>query len=155
METGHIKEILQPAKLISRLSFHMVIETWKKRMAEGGDGLAAFYGDLLRRVSEVPELLAPIEDLTLLDKHQHLVDMMIASLIPLTLSEEKDYYAIAVPFSYKTIFASKRFRKLFVHADDDHIQVEDETAKSLSEEKVCTAYQLILNKYYNKKIIFF
>ena len=152
MQTGQIKEYMQPSKLNSRLSFHLVVETWKKKMAEGGDGLMAFYGDLLNRVSEVPELLAPIEDLSLLDQHKQLVEIMIASLIPLTLSEEKDLYAIAVPFSYQTIFASKPFKKLFLKTDDDRIKVQDETAKSLSEEKVCTAYQLILNKYYNKTI---
>src|SRR5688500_16331682 len=134
MQTGQIKEIMQPSKLNSRLSFHLVVETWKKKMAEGGDGLMAFYGDLLNRVSAVPGLLAPIEDLSLLDQHKQLVEIMMASLIPLTLSEEKDFYAIAVPFSYQTIFASKPFKKLFLKTDDDRIKVQDETAKSLSEE---------------------
>jgi hypothetical protein len=152
MQTGQIKEIMQPTKLNSRLSFHMLIETWRRKMAEGSEGLTEFYSDLLTRVSEVPELLQPIEDLEILNKHKKLVDLMIASVIPLTVSEDEDYYAIAVPFSYNTIFASKRFRKLFLKTEADRIQVEDDTAKNLSEEKVCSAYQLILNKFYNKKL---
>jgi hypothetical protein len=152
MQTGQINDIMQPTKLNSRLSFHMLIETWKRKMADGSEGLAAFYGDLLNRVSEVPELLQPIEDLEILNTHKKLVDLIIASVIPLTVSEEEDYYAIAVPFSYTTIFASKRFCKLFLKTQDDRIQVEEETAKSLSEEKLCSAYQLILNKFYNKKV---
>src|SRR5688572_3497547 len=138
MQTGQIKDVMQPTKLNSRLSFHMLIETWKRKMAEGSEGLAAFYSDLLNRVSEVPELLQPIEELEVLDRHRKLVDLLIASVIPLTVSEEEDYYAIAVPFSYNTIFASKRFRELFLKTERDRINVEDETAKSLSEEKVCS-----------------
>ena len=153
MQTGLTKETRQLPKLNSRLSFRPVIENWKKKIAEGGDGLAEFYGDLLARVQAVPELMGPIDDLSLLNKHKKLVDIMIASILPLTLSDEKDYYAIAVPFSYKTIFSSKLFRNLFLGNENDIIKVKEDTAKSLSQEKVCSAYQLIFSKYYNKKLV--
>jgi hypothetical protein len=153
MQTGQNKDITQFPKLNSTLSFQPVLETWKKKITEGGDGLAEFYGNLLTKVEAIPELQTPIEDLSILDKHKNLVDMIIASIIPLTLSEEEDYYAIAVPFSYKTIFASRLFSKQFLNNGDNRIQVEEDTAKSLSQEKISSAYQLILNKFYNKRLI--
>jgi len=91
MQTGGIRESQLP-KVDSRLSFQPVLNTWRNKIAEGGDGIAAFYGSLLASVEAVPALTMPIEDLSLLEEHKKLVDMIIASITPLTLSEEQDYY---------------------------------------------------------------
>ena len=140
-------------KIKSKLSFRLILDSWEKRIAEGHDGLADFYRELKARIADNPELLESIEDLATLDKHRKLVNMILASIFPLTLSEEEDYFAVAVPFSYKTIYSSSIFRKSFLNGEDNEIKVEEETAKALNLEKICSAYQLILNRFYNKKLL--
>ncbi|HYF32671.1 MAG TPA: hypothetical protein VD993_16210 [Chitinophagaceae bacterium] len=138
-------------KFNSRFSFKPLIRVWESIINEGRTGASHFYSDLLERVKAHPELLEPIEDETILEKHADLIEQMMSTVFPVTLSTTQDLYAVSLPFQYKVIYASTIFRQIFL--EDTFIRIPNrEIAKKLDAEKLFGAYQLILNRLYNTKI---
>lgn len=133
----------------SRLSFKPLIENWKNKVLENKEGQREFYGEMLSKVSQYPELLEPINDLSILTKHQPLIGIMMATIFPVSVSDRKDFYAVSIPFTYTTIYSSSLFKAVFLNDQGDMIIVPDaETEKKISEEKLIMSYQMVLNKYY-------
>lgn len=135
----------------SYLSFRPLIDSLKKMIAEGNPGTQKLYGDLITRVEQHPELLEPINDLSILEPHKELGEMLLATIFPPAGSDNENLYAVSVPYKFKAIYASKLFKMLFMSKDghDLHdIQVpNDEIGKNLSNEKLMSAYMMILQKY--------
>src|SRR5436190_20853301 len=125
----------------SKLSFQPLIDGWNEKIKQGEEGVSSFYKELLEKVSKHSELLNPIDDLAVLKKHQALVNIMMSTVFPITLSDKEDLFAVAIPFSYHVIYSSKLFRKLFIRKDSDRINIEDETTENISKEKLHWAYQ--------------
>ena len=133
---------------LSRLSFQPLLNTWKKKIEEGEEGTSSFYKELLEKISAYPELLQPVQDLSILKKHQPLLNIMMSTVFPVIFSDKNDLYAVAVPFTYQVIYSSQLFQESFIRKNSNQINVGDETSKEISKEKLYTAYQLILNKFY-------
>lgn len=66
----------------SVLSFQPLLREWEKIIREGREGTRQLYQDLLNKVKQHPELLEPIHDLSVLDKHKALVDQIMATVFP-------------------------------------------------------------------------
>ncbi|MCG7856318.1 GAF domain-containing protein [Flavihumibacter sediminis] len=139
--------------LNSKLSFAPLIEAWKRSAAEGSTGKKKLYQNLLERVLKHPELLLPIDSPELLTEHAEWVDILISTIFPISYSEDKDLYAVAIPFSYKIIFASALFRKQFMDEKGEILSMPDiPYQQPLSEDKCSVAYKLILSKFYGQEI---
>ncbi|MBC6491118.1 hypothetical protein ACFSQD_14850 [Flavihumibacter stibioxidans] len=137
----------------SRLSFGPLVEAWKKNAAEGRPGTRKLYRNLLDRIRLHPELLDPIDDLSMLDQHQEWVEMLMTTLFPVSFSDQDDLYAVAVPFSQDIIYSSTRFSREFLDEKGllKHLPVKL-AEQHLNDEKCSTAYKLILSKFYGQKI---
>lgn len=137
----------------SKLSFAPLIRAWEKIASEGRPGMKIVYQQLLDKVRQFPELLVPIEDDSILEKHQLLIEEMMTTIFPATISDENDLFAVSVPFQYKTIYASKIFRDSFMATGGTIIQMPDvQTEQSLNDEKALSAYQMVLARLYNIKV---
>ena len=132
----------------SKLSFQPLIDSWKKKIKESEEGSSSLYEELLDRVSKHKELLEPITDLSILQKHQPLINIMMSTVFPVTLSDKEDLFAVAVPFTYHIVYSSGFFRKIFINKGSAQINIEDEISKNIIKEKIQWAYQVILNKFY-------
>ena len=136
----------------SRFSFRPLIKAWEDAIREGREGTSKLYSQLLEQVKQHPELLEPINDDRILQKHTVLIEQMMATVFPVTLSDREDLFAVTKPFHYNVLYASRLFRSMFL-GDDDVIRMpSEETAQKISNEKVVGAYQLILNRLYDMKI---
>ncbi|MBC7830048.1 MAG: hypothetical protein H7122_20045 [Chitinophagaceae bacterium] len=136
----------------SRFSFRPLIKAWEETIREGREGTSILYSQLLEKVKQHPELLEPIQDDTILENHRVLIEQMMATVFPVTLSDKEDLFAVTKPFQYKVLYSSRLFRTMFL-GDDDFIKMpSEETAQKISSEKLIGAYQLILTKLYNMKI---
>src|SRR5687768_4423416 len=137
----------------SVFSFRPLINTWKELAEHGREGSRQLYKDLLEKVSEVPELLLPAVSESVLEANRNLVEQMMATIFPVTLSDKDDLYGTLVPFKMKVIYGSERFRKLFLGSEDSRIIMPDiHNPNSLEKEKLIGAYQLILSRLYNVPI---
>lgn len=136
----------------SRFSFRPLIRAWEEAVQEGREGTGLLYAQLLAQVKQHPELLVPIDDDSVLEKHRVLIEQMMATIFPVTLSDKEDLFAVSKPFQYKVLYASRLFRSMFLD-DDNYIKMpSEETAQKISTEKLAGAYQLILTRLYNMKI---
>jgi hypothetical protein len=134
----------------SKLSFRPLIRVWETIIREGREGSKGIYRELLDKVKQHPELLENITDESILKKHQDLIEQMMTTIFPVTLSDDNDLYGVSIPFQYKMIYSSKLFRSLFLGETGDQICVpENKTGQRLSDEKLAGAYQMILARLYN------
>ncbi|HTE24474.1 hypothetical protein [Flavitalea sp.] len=137
----------------SVFSFRPLINTWTELAQNGREGSRQLYSELLEKVSRVPELLLPITDESVIEKNRNLIEQMMATIFPVTLSDKEDVYGTLIPFKLKVIYGSERFRKLFLGSADNRIIMPDiHNPNSLEKEKLIGAYQLILSRLYNVPI---
>jgi hypothetical protein len=132
----------------SRLSFQPLLASLRKAIEEGKPGTQKLYGNLIERFESIPDLMQPIEDKKLLEKHNELIEMLLASVFPPTNSEADNLYAVALPFTFNTIYTSRLFQHTFLKPGTNEINVpEGGLAHKLFSEKLLHAYYMILNKY--------
>ncbi|RYY14089.1 MAG: hypothetical protein EOO04_30805 [Chitinophagaceae bacterium] len=140
-------------KFNSVFSFRPLINTWKELAQNGREGSRQLYRELLDKVSQVPELMLPIVDENVIENNRNLIEQMMATIFPVTLSDKEDIYGTLIPFKMKVIYGSERFRKLFLGSADNRIIMPDiHNPNSLEKEKLIGAYQLILSRLYNVPI---
>src|SRR6476620_11403231 len=131
------------------LSFKPLIRTWEKIVQEGPEGVREMYANLLDQIRKFPELTEPISDPSILEKHSALLGQIMSTIFPVTLSDKDDLYAVMIPFSFRPIYSSERFKIIF-HQDAKNIvdipnpEVEDQIISKMK----AAMYQLILTKVY-------
>ena len=112
----------QELQFKSRFSFRPLIRAWEKVIKEGNEGAGQLYAGLLEKVRMHPELLEPFTDEAILEKHATLINQMMATVFPITLSDKEDLYAVSLPFQYRVIYASSRFRQLFIDEEGNEVK---------------------------------
>ena len=66
----------------SVLSLEPLIQFWKKLLAEGSSAKASFAKTIQEELEKAPELSGPIEDLSVLDRHRELLDLLLSVVFP-------------------------------------------------------------------------
>jgi hypothetical protein len=66
----------------TRLSLGPLLDFWERLLAEGKCGMSSLESDIRKKLGEAPELREPIEDLTILEKHQETVDLLMSAVFP-------------------------------------------------------------------------
>ncbi len=137
----------------TRLSFVPLVNAWKKLAENGRPGARKLYQALLEKISGHPELLQPIGDLELLKTHQEWVEMLMTTLFPVTNSDEKDLFAVTVPFNFTFVYTSRLFQRYFL-TNEKVLKLipEQAAALKLQDDKCNIAYQLILARCYGMEI---
>lgn len=82
----------------SVLSFEPLLDFWRE--VEGGDASQTrkdLARSILRRVEDIPVLRGDIEDLSVLDGHRELLELMLTGVLPLALGD-RELAAAVVPF---------------------------------------------------------
>ena len=80
---------------------------------------------IVNQVEKFPELINGFSDLSLLKKHEGIIDILLEALFPeiLTLNEIK---AATIPFSFTSFKFSQRFENILQNAGDDYeLQIRD------------------------------
>ncbi|TMI65022.1 MAG: hypothetical protein E6H07_03630 [Bacteroidetes bacterium] len=135
-------------KINSRLSFKPMIEMLKKNIADGNPGLKKLYSHLVDEIEQLPELLEPIDDVAILKPHTELIQQLLSTIFPPTNSGHENLHAVALPFTFHTVYYSRLFQLLFLKPGTEEINVpEDEIGNNLSKERIHFACHLVLKKY--------
>jgi hypothetical protein len=132
----------------SRLSFYPLLTALKKNIEEGKQGSKKLFEKLIESFESIPELLYPIDDLSLLESHNELIEMLLAAVFPPANSEADELFAVSYPFSYHTIYTSRVFQHAFLIPGTKEIDVPAGGLEyKLFYEKLWHAYYMILHKY--------
>jgi hypothetical protein len=116
-------------------------------MAPSIPARACLLDGVRERLAAAPELSLPIEDLSVLDKHQDLVQSLMSVVFPSAFWETEPHAAI-VPFRMQPVLVSQPFRRLLLNEDGSfrgRTNMDDET---FFRGRLTRAYLLILEKFY-------
>ena len=146
MQKGTIT--LDESQIRSQLSFRPLVTALKKNIAGGNPGVQKLYGRVVSEIESHPELMGNITDLSILSPNAELIEELLAAIFPPTASAHESLYAVALPFKFDTVYASKLFHHLFIKPGTNEINVpDDETGNNLNREKTEFACGMILKKY--------
>ncbi len=129
------------------LSLAPLIAAWRKPVPGDRQIAAGLQRQVLEEVRTAPELLAPILDLSVLDRHRELVDVLMAKVFP-PASWGEDYAVAMFPYEFRAFHATPAFARLFVDTDGGvrgRINLDTHTFAAGG---ILSAYGLILDKYY-------
>lgn len=135
----------------SNISFKPLIDVLARTLEHGtSSGSKKLYKGIIDYTVSYPELLKPITDLSLLEKHHEWMEMLLSIVFPPTASEHENLYSVTIPFTYQTIYTSRLFHLLFIKPGTAEIKVPDEvTGNDIEQDRLIGAYNLILKKYSN------
>ena len=132
----------------TRLSIRPLIDSLKNIIASGKPGAEKLYAGLLEELDKCPELLEPISDPSALEKNKELINALIATIFPPTKINSQSLYAVAVPFTFETVYSSRLFKQLFMVPGTNNINIPDnEIGRRLERDKLNGLYELILKKF--------
>ena len=131
------------------ISFHKVIQEYKKELAEVESKFSREYMEkMLDNVSEYEELSAGFADPKLLKKYEEPIKILLDDLFPNILTNN-EIKAAAVPFHNILFNASRRFRQILKNAGDDF----ELSFRSMDEDLIFTfACIQILKQYYGYEV---
>jgi len=133
----------------SRLSLQPLLNTLKKNIKEGKPGAQKLYGDLIEKIEAIPDLLQPFSDLALARPYEEIIEMLLATLFPPSLSEKESLYAVSIPFKFKTIYSSRLFQRMFLKPGSTEIAIPDYAiGRNMNIQKQQFAYRLIFKKFF-------
>ncbi|MBI4011737.1 MAG: GAF domain-containing protein [Candidatus Rokubacteria bacterium] len=129
------------------LSLAPLVAAWQEPGARAG-GVAVALGRVVQdAIRQAPELLRPIEDLAVVDRHRELVDVLMAKVFP-AASWEQDYAAALLPCQLRVFYATPAFARLFLtdgRALHGRTNLDEHT---MATGRLLKAYGLVLRKFY-------
>lgn len=129
------------------LSFKPLIDYCERSKASWGQMGTAYLKRLMGMLEEAPQFHGPIEDLSLVSRHEELVKGLISLVLPPT-SWESDLMGIFVPFNLKPVYVSNAFRRLLLD-EQDRIKGSALVGEEMFlKGRILRTYYLILEKYY-------
>ncbi|MEX2221312.1 MAG: GAF domain-containing protein [Candidatus Rokuibacteriota bacterium] len=127
----------------SRLSLASLIRYWDEQAKD-----ASLRGEMARslqaRVRQVPALLGPIEDITLLDEHAEVVDALMGAVFPPVFWDQA-YMGALIPFSLRTVYGTRAFESI-MGADGVVYGRLNLEIHALKDFRLLNAYALILER---------
>ncbi len=139
------REIKFPFK--TRLSLKPLLDFWEGLLAED-QGVMNCLGPVIRqKLENAPELREPIEDLTILENHQELINLLMSVVFPPAFLES-DCAAAVVPFQFIGFYATPAFKTLFMTEGKSFTPQFNIDPQKWQLGRVLKAYIHILNKFY-------
>jgi hypothetical protein len=142
-----MEKILEDFPFRCILSLKPLIDYLDKTSAAFGALGTCQVEDLREMLKQSPELLEPIEDLTILERHSDLVQRLM-SFVFAPASWDTEAYAAVVPFSIRPIFVSPHFQRLFINEDGSFLGRRNVDEESFNRGRAIRAYLFILEKFY-------
>jgi len=136
-----------PLPFRCELSLAPLISFWTQTSAYSEFGRGPLPGIVREKVKQTPELTGVIEDLSVIDKHKQLVDLMMTAMFPPAFWEQ-EYGAALFPFQLKAFYATSAFRRALIGEDGafrGHMNVDGARMAAV---KLLLAYDLILERTY-------
>jgi hypothetical protein len=129
------------------LSLAPLIRFWTQLSAYSELGRGPLPGIVREKMKQAPELSAVIDDVSVIAKHQQLVDLMMSAMFPPAFWEQ-EYGAALFPFQLRAFYATNLFRRTLMNDDGTlHGRVNVDEQR-LSAAKLLLAYELILERTY-------
>jgi hypothetical protein len=147
---GQSEMFKEEALIESNVSFGPYIRYIKERAENKSDARAAYYRHIVKKFEARPELLGPMAGADDVAAYKDYIDLVIATIFPVTADMDKDIYGIGVPHKFAIFYYSDQFKKLFASRGDQLAAVpEGVSLEKVKRNKLEWLYKVILEKVYN------
>ena len=129
------------------LSLGPLITFWTQLSAYSEFGRGPLPGIIREKARHAPELNGIIEDLSVIGKHQELVDLMMSAMFPPAFWEQ-EFGAALYPFQLRAFYATSAFRRTLLNDDgtlNGRLNMDED---KLGMAKRMLAFELILERKY-------
>jgi hypothetical protein len=142
-----ISDSKAPFPFRRELSLEALIAFWEAAESDRDPVRGAPARSIRDELARAPELLAPIEDLSVLERHRSLVDALMSAVFPRAFWDQ-EFTAALIPFELRSFYATPSFERLLT-ADNGHLRgrlnVDEQTLQSL---RLLHGYGQILARFY-------
>ena len=136
----------------SELSLATLFEFWQKKYGDDTSAKGVFMRTVREQVRQVPELMGPIADLSVVERHRNLIQVLMAGIFAPAFFEQ-EFSAVLVPFQLKSFYATPLFER-YLRAEDGTLRGRvNLDASMVSEMRTFFAYALILERVYGIKLV--
>jgi hypothetical protein len=135
------------------LSLAPLVTFWQQAAASDRSMRGVLARVVQGKLRGAPELLEPIEDLSVIDRHRELVDILMAVAFP-QASWEQAYTAALRPFHLQSFYATPSFERLLMAEDGSlrgWVNVDEQTVHHV---RILHAYVFVLQQVYGIDIDF-
>ena len=131
------------------LSLKPLIDYWQNAKDKGSKSEKIMAETILKKIAKAPELLEPIRDEKLIEKHRDLVDMMMTAIFPPATTEDEIGAAIT-PYDKFTPFATTKFKEVFGESWSKSKNKKEltEVEEDMIYRKTLHAYIMIFKEFY-------
>jgi len=129
------------------LSFAPYIEWLEKIVKENKAPDVTVFRHVLRAVKKIPELLLPVEDLSVLDKFRKEVDLLLSTIVPSSVQSEITT-GVIIPFQPISVYATDSFKELVGDIGQGVWDFRKMDAPHALRDMIAFAGLAILNKHY-------
>ena len=134
----------------TQLSFEPLIKFWRTKLGSEDRGEAVLAKEIMSMLEEAPELQKPIEDFSVLDGYDDLVELLLAGIFPSVLRDKQLGFAIP-PFLLKGFYFTPRLSELLLAREIRFgFGTNPILTKAVSIARACA---IILNKFYGQNIV--
>ncbi|MEO9965700.1 MAG: GAF domain-containing protein [Reichenbachiella sp.] len=135
----------------SKLSLTNLIGYWQVRTNDKNFFLASTAKEIMKRLEKAPELLEPIDDMTVLDRHKEVVNLLMTAIFS-PFTEEEEMVSAMAPFKKEDVHSTKAYRDLMAEAGSYEALLDPEEMAQIMLHKTMAAYFAIMQMYYGLTI---
>jgi hypothetical protein len=137
----------KPFPFRCELSLQPLITFWTQASAYHEFGRGPLPGIIREKVRHAVGLAGVIDDLSLIERHKELVDLMMTAMFPPALWEQ-EYAAALLPLQLRAFYATPAFRRSLMNDDGTlrgRVNLDDDRLRTV---RFLLAYELILQRTY-------
>lgn len=132
----------------AQISFKPFVNYLLEKRTSVSSSKERLYNYLIQRFEEEPGLLAPINDISLIDANADLMELLSTSLFPV-VGEQENNFALAAPYQFRVFYYSESFRHLFFDSKEEYLLLPDGLpTEELKAIQCASIYDHVLQKFY-------
>ena len=141
------------SEIRSHLSFYPYYKHLQARIQNSKEQFSDVYRHIVTKLEEYPELLKPLNNPEIIEKHEELFQLIAATIFPFSNDKDLQYFALGSPYKFEVFFYSDSFSGYFGPDSKGYITFPPERPfEQFQNEYVLMAYRLIFKKYFNFEI---
>jgi hypothetical protein len=141
----------QLSPLPSAVSFGPYLKYLEQQMQKAEGTKAGFYRFIIRKFRQHKALCQPVTDLSILQQHTDLLELVETTIFPLTHDDGNDLFALTPPLAFEMFYYSDAMYHLMADKKTGFIKPihENFPKESFVKRKKAFLYSLILEKFYD------
>lgn len=150
--TTQQKEYTQIARISGQISFRHFYNFLKKKAESADDIKAKFYRFILKKFAARPDLLEPFDDIERLNDAGELMQLVQSVLFPLANDDEKEMFALGIPFNLHIFHYSAAFKKTFFNKEGYLYVPKNLSMEQVQKDTTTSLLMFIMEKFYHRSI---